>query len=291
MLTDEQRLAVESIDVSVLVAAGAGSGKTHVLVERFLEILSRQEHVSVTDIIAVTYTRKAANEMRSRLKVRMEELVAATSGYPQEKWRRCLSELDAARIGTIHSLCETILKTFPEEAAVDPEFSVLDELEAAQLLAESLEEAIYQASTCDAESQNLLANFPVETIKDAVRSMVKSPIKFAEAAAKLGQMSNDDLSKNFLDMVDGLKSRIVADVLNDRRWHKLINGLKSAAFADETNRLEQMRRQAIALSDQFMGAAKHDANAAFGCLREITNVSGKGTIGGNSPEAKTCALR
>jgi ATP-dependent exoDNAse (exonuclease V) beta subunit (contains helicase and exonuclease domains) len=58
MLTQEQQLAVTTVDENVLVSAGAGSGKTHVLVERYVEILRRYADVSLANIIAVTYTKR-----------------------------------------------------------------------------------------------------------------------------------------------------------------------------------------------------------------------------------------
>ncbi|MBP6746572.1 UvrD-helicase domain-containing protein, partial [bacterium] len=70
MLTEQQQQAVDLVDQNVLVSAGAGSGKTHVLVERYVEILRRYPDCTLSNIIAVTFTRKAAAEMRSRLKAR-----------------------------------------------------------------------------------------------------------------------------------------------------------------------------------------------------------------------------
>ncbi|MBZ0185206.1 MAG: UvrD-helicase domain-containing protein, partial [Candidatus Obscuribacterales bacterium] len=71
-LTPQQEEAVLSIDQNVLVSAGAGSGKTHVLVERYLELLRLKSELTVDSIIAVTFTRKAAGEMRTRLKARFK---------------------------------------------------------------------------------------------------------------------------------------------------------------------------------------------------------------------------
>src|SRR5471030_1660395 len=107
-LTKAQQLAVESIDKNVLVAAGAGSGKTRVLVERFVEILQRRPEINVSQIMAVTYTRKAAGEMRTRLKERIQKLVEESNDSERERWAQCLFAIDSARIGTIHSVCESI---------------------------------------------------------------------------------------------------------------------------------------------------------------------------------------
>src|SRR6185437_1027646 len=125
-LTDDQLKAVESIDHHVLVSAGAGCGKTLVLVERYLEVLHKNADATVNDIIAVTFTHKAAAEMPTRLKSRLRELAAEAGSRPpvhrsaggsptgeeacpHDRWSRLLADVDRARIGTIHSLCESIL--------------------------------------------------------------------------------------------------------------------------------------------------------------------------------------
>ena len=75
-LTSAQLLAVNSIEDNVLVSAGAGSGKTMVLVERIIENLRRTPELKVSNLVAVTFTRKAADEMRLRLKTRIKGLAA-----------------------------------------------------------------------------------------------------------------------------------------------------------------------------------------------------------------------
>src|SRR5262249_55606659 len=108
-LTNAQLLAENSIDDNVLVSAGAGSGKTMVLVERIIENLRRFPELKVSSLMAVTFTRKAAEEMRLRLKTRIKELAGDASQGDGSRWRTALTEIDAAHIGTIHSLCQSIL--------------------------------------------------------------------------------------------------------------------------------------------------------------------------------------
>src|SRR5271163_2288348 len=111
-LTENQKQAIASIDKSMLVVAGAGSGKTLVLVRRFVEILQKQPELSVHNLLAVTYTRKAAKEMRTRIKARLKELYeqAKTDGRQEQmRWHQCLADMDSAYIDTIHSLCQSIL--------------------------------------------------------------------------------------------------------------------------------------------------------------------------------------
>src|SRR5436305_10989276 len=141
--TEAQREAIETRQQRVLVSAGAGSGKTRVLVERFLRLLEENPSWNVHDIVAVTFTEKAAREMVSRIRReirhRIEEAEAVEA---RERWRAHRNALDAARIGTIHSLCAAILRAHPAEAGIDPAFSVLEEIEADMLLERAIEETL-----------------------------------------------------------------------------------------------------------------------------------------------------
>ena len=74
--TDQQLQAITTIDNNVAVSAGAGSGKTRVLVERFLHILEQSKNVSPKEILAITFTRKAAGEMKERVRTSMEDRLA-----------------------------------------------------------------------------------------------------------------------------------------------------------------------------------------------------------------------
>jgi ATP-dependent helicase/nuclease subunit A len=95
-LTVNQKRAIETLDKNILVSAGAGSGKTHVLVERFIEMLRKNEDLKIANMMAVTFTRKAAAEMRTRLKRRFLDLYKKTDGPEKERWAKCLAEIDGA---------------------------------------------------------------------------------------------------------------------------------------------------------------------------------------------------
>ena len=132
-LTPAQDRAIHCIDTNVAVSAGAGSGKTRVLVQRFLYILGlglRQpaDKVRPRDILAVTFTRKAAAEMRDRIR---DEIENNCKESPEETqriyWRQQLKDLTRAQIGTIHSLCSSLLRANPVESNLDPAFVVLEE--------------------------------------------------------------------------------------------------------------------------------------------------------------------
>ena len=116
--TDSQRKAIVTIDRPVAVVAGAGSGKTWVLVERYLHLLD--QGFTTDEIAAITFTKKAAQEMKERLREARPQLAAS---------------LERAQISTIHSLCQRIIQEHPLQARLDPRFRVGEEWETRLLLA------------------------------------------------------------------------------------------------------------------------------------------------------------
>ena len=129
------------LDRHVSVTAGPGSGKTAVLVERYLHIL-RTHDVSIDQIVAITFTNRAANEMRSRLRRKLDELLRATSGDERRKWLKHKRTLDGAIITTIHGFCSRLLHEFPVEANIDPQFVLLDQHQSAMLLEAAVEASL-----------------------------------------------------------------------------------------------------------------------------------------------------
>ncbi len=132
-LTPSQDRAIHCIDTNVAVSAGAGSGKTRVLVQRFLYILGLglrppADKVRPREILAVTFTRKAAAEMRDRIRGEIEKNCKACQDEMQRiYWQQQLKDLAHAQIGTIHGLCSSLLRANPVESNLDPAFIVLEE--------------------------------------------------------------------------------------------------------------------------------------------------------------------
>jgi ATP-dependent exoDNAse (exonuclease V) beta subunit len=127
--TPEQDAAIGAGGL-VFVSAGAGTGKTSVLVERFARAVDAG--VDVASILVITYTDRAAAELRGRIRKRLAQL-----GRPE-----LVRELDGAWISTIHGFCTRLLRQYPFAAGLDPRFRVLDESQAAVLRVEAFDEAL-----------------------------------------------------------------------------------------------------------------------------------------------------
>jgi len=140
-LTDIQREAALERGRDVVVTAGAGSGKTRTLVARYASLLS--EGFEPRRVVAITFTEKAAREMRSRVREAISKLIqAAQDGTERQLWLGLSTRMDSARIGTIHSLCAEILRAHPAEASIDPRFDVLEEGLTAALQAQVVEDTL-----------------------------------------------------------------------------------------------------------------------------------------------------
>src|SRR6266550_4761982 len=140
-LEPEQAAAAHELGRHIAVTAGPGSGKTTVLVERYIHIL-REHKLSIDQIVAITFTNRAANEMRERLRDRLNHILRTAAGNERQRWLDYKRTLDGAVITTIHGFCARLLREFPVEARVDPQFLLLDEHRAEMLLEGVVEEAL-----------------------------------------------------------------------------------------------------------------------------------------------------
>lgn len=145
----ERETAATTFDRNVVVSAGAGTGKTSLLVDRLVHLLMRNPETKMTQIVALTFTNKAANEMKLRLRERLESYIAARLDRgpknlnEEEIWteirslmeryrlsketidRRSLDalhQIERSEVGTIHSFAATLLRLYPMEIGIDPQF-------------------------------------------------------------------------------------------------------------------------------------------------------------------------
>ena len=132
---EARRRILTDFATTLFVEAAAGTGKTTALVGRIVALIC--EGVSTLDrIVAVTFTEKAAGEMKLRLRAEIERARNAEDVTPERSARlaKALSQLELARIGTIHAFCGDLLRERPVEAGIDPLFEVAAEDQAADLM-------------------------------------------------------------------------------------------------------------------------------------------------------------
>lgn len=137
--TKEQELAIYEDGKDVLVAAAAGSGKTAVLVERIIQkMLREQEPYNIDEMLVVTFTNAAAQEMRTRVGAAIEK--ALQSNPDSIHLKKQLSLLQRANISTLHSFCMEVVRKYSYQLDLDPSFRILDDTEAELLRNDIIQE-------------------------------------------------------------------------------------------------------------------------------------------------------
>lgn len=252
----EQAEAILASGGDVLITAGAGTGKTLTLVGRYLYLLEQDQ--PLRSLVAITFTRKAAREMRNRIRQTVLEHLAALpkDDLARERWQEILAELDGARIGTIHSFCGELLRSHPVEANLDPRFDVLDEGQTALLRAASVEAALTWAA-----ERPELASLLVELGESAVRELTTS------------LLAEGPEMKSALDAIGETPEQLLAGwakLLADRRSIALQNLLDRTDWQERCAELERYapRRIDDKLIDQLMLARIATAGARQGSAGE-----------------------
>ena len=248
VLTGEQQRAIGA-EGSVVVVAGAGTGKTHMLTERYVHHLS-EDRLSPLEVVAVTFTEKAAEELRSRVRERVRGRLATREDR--------LAELEAAQISTIHALCARVCREHLDEAGVPADFGILDELRGRLWTADRLADAMDDLP----EEHYRVVPYPLMQV--ALESLLSDPLAAEEALAKGPE--------GWKDLIEEARERAVAGyleepALKEARWSlELCEG-------DEEDRMEQSRRAALSALDDL--GAGGDRGSAFELLVRIDLRGGK----------------
>ncbi len=197
-LTPTQHRAA-TLAQDLAVSAGAGSGKTNPLTARFVWLADQNE--TPRRIVAVTFTDKATREMRNRIRRRVREWVEKDCPPDQlAHWRAIQSGLEAARIGTIHSLCAEILRAHPAEAQIDPRFGVLDEGLASALKAQVVQDSLTWA-TGQADLTPLFETFDPKTLESILSDLLNHRLE-AETAFNLEVSGAQVLCRTIREFLD-----------------------------------------------------------------------------------------
>jgi ATP-dependent helicase/nuclease subunit A len=177
-LTIQQQQAVTWRQTSIVLSSGAGCGKTSVLTERYLGHL-RDDGADVSQIVAITFTDRAAREMRGRIR---KAIVAAVHAAPDsaaaERWANHLRGLETAQISTIHAFCGTLLRQHAVEAGLDPRFDVLEDVLSVNFETEALTSCLQRLLTADGQAGvdlcELVLLYGWQPVLDAVQHLMRA---------------------------------------------------------------------------------------------------------------------
>lgn len=244
-LTYEQSAAVYA-QQSVIVTAGAGTGKTHMLSERFLYYLT-QRRFSPLQIVAVTFTEKAAMELRVRIREKVARNIIAAD---------FAAEMEAAQISTIHALAARICREHPDFAEVPYDFTLLDELDTSLRFNEWLMNAM------ESLSPEIYQEIPYNSLIQIMRALLRDPITAERALAKDSQQ--------LLLLIDHTRQEAQQQLLQQSEWQASILALNSIQ-GRSGDRMEDQRREVISVIDQIikLGDNINDWQCCLNRLSEI----------------------
>jgi ATP-dependent helicase/nuclease subunit A len=174
-LTAEQERAVARRSEPLLLSAAAGSGKTSVLVERFVAAV-RDDGIAPAQILAITFTERAAGELRARVRARLLELGD----------REAARDTEAAFVGTFHGFCARVLRAHPLAAGLDPDFAIIDEGLAGRLRGQAFKAALRDFLAGEGTAGlDLLAAYGVDRVRAIVEQVHRELRSRGERAPRL----------------------------------------------------------------------------------------------------------
>ncbi len=230
--TDEQAQAVNDLDHDIVLGAGAGSGKTRVLVSRFIRLLS-QKRAEVDQIMALTFTKKAAAEMQERIRKEIIKREESADSFEHKKyWYQQKLNLNQATIATFHSFASNILRQYPVISEVDPEFQVLEENEAFDLLDETISEVIEEGLNEEKDNvMKLVRTYNLYPLADKLISIYREMRKDNLAVEKLIELTFQSLEdsraerertkQELIQMVEGLINKFETEGASGKTVQKM----------------------------------------------------------------------
>jgi ATP-dependent helicase/nuclease subunit A len=312
--TPEQLAAIRVVG-SATVRAGAGAGKTRVLSEHFLHLLRGQEGQrppveQVSEILAITFTEKAAAEMKTKIRVLLAAEAAQARAPERPRWERARRELLGAQISTIHAFCHRVIRENPIEAAVDPAAVLLDEHESRAWLESAVEDALtLRVRAGDPGGQILVGRFGLRRGRDggAVGHVMRLLARLAAtgrrpewvveataaqaARAPTAEQAIRDASDRLVEKIEavvGGKSQAPRVVRLREEWPAWAPLLRR--LGGETPRADILRLAGLVrLLSNAVPHVKHDLGLDEGKLVGVIPASW-GALAGREPSAAVAAL-
>lgn len=247
-LTPHQRAALNFRD-HISLTANAGSGKTLVLAKRFVDIALSSPEISLRNIVAITFTEKAAGELYNKIVSETEErLLLGPPPADRMRLERIRRELVSANISTIHSFCIDILRSYPAEAGIDASFTPMDQAAADDLTRLSIEETL----------KKLLGD---KSYQRSVRSLIRifgSSSLFASTLASM--VTKRRVLLSLISDVYSKSTDEIAEFLDEAFLNTLSLIIQDGL--DETIQAVRNVNEAVISSDSSAGAASRNKRSA-----------------------------
>ncbi len=250
MLTPQQQQAL-TYGHHISVTANAGAGKTTVLINRFLTILL-ETRATVQQLVAITFTDKAASELRVKIAAQVNERLSVATGELRTRLEYIRDQLAGANIGTIHSFCAQLLREYPVEADIDAGFTILEGVDQQFLIDESYRESFEEmVAGGDTGTGNDLIGVLRRIGPEAVERYIKTFIQKREQTERLmsGPLSQAKSDEEILGHWNKLTAEYLSELLSDRKVGEILDSLLPRLAGTKA-------RECSRLIGQFLGAGE-----------------------------------
>ena len=235
-LNEKQQLAVNTIDKNVLLDASAGTGKTTVLVNRFVNILDKGDFSRIrpgevlSSIVAITFTKKASNELKERVSKLIYERAKTDASF-----KSYYNNMPSANVSTVHQFAFKMLKAFPLLAKIDPRAQVIEEDEADELLDRAVREALDEKNYEElfkALDKNYDDNFlnSFKSIINKTRGMDLAKLR-ANTLNYVGSIYDEDSIRTALSKMTEAVNEVRDDLKENSKLYGVIDKHKDAIDA------------------------------------------------------------
>ncbi len=261
-LTERQAEAARCHDQSLCVVAGAGTGKTHLLVEKYLDLIE-EGHAGVSEILALTFTEKAAAEMKERIRKAVMK---------REGWEAVWDDLLSAHISTFHSFCARVLREFPIESGIGPGFIVLDDPALRMIREDAIRELLY--GEVQGEESPVVPVLRAIGPKDSAEYLdtLYDEREYAESFFWTLEKDDDTIPAFWEDAVSTFVSEAVDDLLKEPSFAAALTRLHDLAnqYPGSSDRaMEYLREVEAAIPDPDDGAS---ADSRLSCIRHLIRI-------------------
>lgn len=272
-LTPAQKAAaITRARENIALLSGAGCGKTYVLARRFTELLLaapdgvEDAESPLARLVALTFTEKAAIEMRQRLHKLLTERLTLASGADRERIARWLEELPEARISTIHSFCSGLLRRYALEAGLDPNFAVCaDEMLTGSLRQDAADQALLESVEAqDGDTADLLAGTPYEAVVEWIAQLIAG----RTACPLEGYDDPQGILARWQEILTQGRRHVADQLAADTGIRRRLADLEALPCAGGgSDKLESLRNETAALVRAILKHPMRDSFAALAAIK------------------------
>ena len=232
----------DHLEINFFVEAGAGSGKTHCLVGRMVNLI-KKGRAKIDNIAAVTFTRKAAAELKERFQIRLEKSLNDISIAADERKniQDAILNLEQVNIGTIHSFCAKILRERPVESGVDPDFEEIEEDKDFIYAEEAWSDFIDHVSESEEGTLKFMEENGIEIkdLKDTYHRFIQYPEVEAETATVLEPDFTE--TKNEIRKFLIMCKDILPQKVPQKGWDSLQSTIRKSSYFVSSGYLDSKR--------------------------------------------------